>query len=51
MVTVPAQSFWAPTRAKLIAAARDMPVIVRGGDWREVGKEERDTGCLGSVGV
>ena len=32
MVTVPAQSFWAPTRAKLIAAARDMPVIVRGGE-------------------
>lgn len=27
IVTVPAQSFWAPTRAKLMAAARDMPGV------------------------
>ena len=31
MVTVPAQSFCAPTLAKFIAAARDMPVLVREG--------------------
>jgi hypothetical protein len=27
MVTVPAHSFWAPTRAKLMAAARFMPGV------------------------
>jgi hypothetical protein len=28
MVTVPAQSFCAPTRAKFMAAARDMPELL-----------------------
>jgi hypothetical protein len=47
MVTVPAQSFWAPTRAKLIAAARDIPVVVRGRNRRETGKKEGIPGVWG----